>query len=394
MTATLPATASELRRHNTARVLRALRDDGPLSRTALARRTGLAKATVGAIVGDLRSAGAVEERAHDASARGRPSRPVDLHGGRFVALGVEVNVDYVALVGLGLSRETVLSRQIGVGGGAPTVDAVETVVRDAATGLRDDGHTLLGVTVAVPGLVDRDGVRVTYAPNLGWSDVDVGGVLRDALETGAVRVDNDANCAALAETACGVARGCGDIVYLTGAVGIGAGIVVGGSAMRGGLGYAGEVGHMRIADPDALCGCGRSGCWEAAIGLRAMLRAVGLAETVAGGGPMAIGQRVAELAAEDSGVRARLDEVADSLAAGAAMLANAIGPQLIVLGGYFVPLGPWLLPKVRATLRTEVFAGPGCRAELSTLGLRAAAIGAASQILDDVYEARLVLPGR
>ncbi|MGH3357467.1 MAG: MarR family transcriptional regulator, partial [Nocardioidaceae bacterium] len=84
----IPATTSGLRRHNTARVLRALRDRGPLSRTDIARHTGLAKATVGTIVADLGATGAVEEHATDTSSRGRPSRPVGLDGRRFVALGV------------------------------------------------------------------------------------------------------------------------------------------------------------------------------------------------------------------------------------------------------------------------------------------------------------------
>ena len=64
-----------------------------------------------------------------------------------------------------------------------------------------------------------------------------------------------------------------------------------------------------------------------------------------------------------------------------------------MLGGYFVPLGGYLLPAVREALRTEVFAGPGCRAELSSLGLGAAAVGAASRGLADVFDARVALPG-
>lgn len=393
MTTTAPATSGELRRHNTARVLRALRDDGPSSRTALAARTGLAKATVGAIVGELTAVGAVLEGPTGTSARGRPSRPVALDGSRFASLGVEANVDYLTSVALDLSGREILSVARPPDATAPSVSSVAGMVREAADRLRRQGRTLLGVTVAVPGLVGRDGEVVTYAPNLRWNDAHIGGPLREVLGPDTpVRVENDANCAALAETMAGAAAGVDDLLYLTGTVGIGAGIVTGGSIMRGGLGYAGEVGHMRIGASRARCGCGRRGCWEAEVGLRAMLRAVGMSER-AGDDPVATGERVAAAARTDRNVRDGLGTVAERLADGAAVLANTLSPELIVLGGYFVPLGAYLLPAARDALRTDVFAGAGCRAELSTLGIGAAAVGAASQGLADVFEARVALPG-
>ena len=73
-----------------------LRREGPATRTELAQRTGLAKATVGVIVADLEGAQAVVEEESRTGARGRPGRPVALRGDRFLALGLELNVDYVA----------------------------------------------------------------------------------------------------------------------------------------------------------------------------------------------------------------------------------------------------------------------------------------------------------
>ena len=89
-------------------------------------------------------------------------------------------------------------------------------------------------------------------------------------------MSNDANCAAYAETHHGAATDSSHVLYLTGTVGIGAGIVEGGDLVRGAAGFAGEVGHMPVGEPSALCGCGRQGCWEASIGLH---RALGFKET-------------------------------------------------------------------------------------------------------------------
>ena len=384
-----PAAAGQLRLHNTALVLRALRDRGPLSRTDLARHTGLAKATVGTIVFDLTSTGVVVDGTAERAPRGRPSRPVELTGNRFAALWVEANVDYVSAVALDLTGGTVLAEERPVH--SPSPETLATLVREIAERLASERRRLLGVAAAVPGLVDSSSGRVAYAPNLQWSDVDLAKGLHAALPADiAVTIDNDANCAALAEASHGAARGVRDVLYVTGTVGIGGGIVSGGTIVRGGFGYAGEVGHMQIGDPERRCGCGRLGCWEAVIGLRAMLEAVG--DPVSDSGdPMAVAAEVAERAEHDARVRAGLAEVARWLARGATVLANALNPSVIVLGGYFAPLGPWLLPPVREALATGVFGEPPCRVELSTLGLRAAAIGAATQSVTAVFDGRVPL---
>ena len=63
-----------------------------------------------------------------------------------------------------------------------------------------------------------------------------------------------------------------DLVYLTGEVGVGGGVIVAGQLLRGAGGLSGEVGHTSLGDPDVVCGCGRRGCWETAVGLSALLR--------------------------------------------------------------------------------------------------------------------------
>ena len=201
-------------------------------------------------------------------------------------------------------------------------------------------------------------------------------------------VDNDANCAARAESARGVAAGVDDFVYLTGTVGLGAGIVSGGRVLRGARGLAGEVGHLRVGDDRDRCACGRTGCWEALVGLRGLERATGV-DVVAGRGPRDVrrtaGHRPLGAARPGSGgVR--------HSARGVAQLAATLDPQMVVLGGAFVPLAEVLVPPVEAALATG-FTGPGAQVALSTLGLHAASVGAAVDALEDVYSGRRSLIG-
>ncbi|QKD99928.1 ROK family transcriptional regulator [Nocardioides marmotae] len=364
----------QLRRANTAVVLQSLRRRGPASRAELAQRTGLAKATVGAIVADLEEAGAVVEEAPAQPARGRPSRPVALRPGAHLGLGLELNVDYVSAVVVDLAGAVLASESRAAG-----EDRVEVLLALAAELRATHPGPLLGATVAVPALVRDDDRTVAWAPNLPLHGDGLVAHLAAALGC-EVRVVNDANCAAYAEAHHGAARGVDHALYLTGTVGIGAGIVVGGQLVQGAAGFAGEVGHMPVGDPTAPCGCGRRGCWEASIGLHAVLEAVGMPELDT---PVTTAEAVAARAADDPAARATVERVGRDLGLGLAILSGVLDPAVVVLGGYFVPLGDLVLEPARrvldARLASEVQVRPELR--LGTLGLRAAALGAAEQSL-------------
>jgi predicted NBD/HSP70 family sugar kinase len=371
-------------------VLRLLRETGGLSRAELARRSGLAKATVGTIVGQLRVAGAVAEDEatpqDQQTVRGRPSTPLVVSGHGLAGLGIEVNVDYVAVTSVDLAGREIAFEERPLDGERPDLEEVFGLARGEVRRLESRGIEVLGLTVAVPGLIDRDRGVVVNAPNLGWSEVPLAEALaRDLGDEIPVAVDNDANCAARAERAHGVAVGVDDLVYLTGTVGLGAGIVQGGRVLRGSRGLAGEVGHMRVGE-DESCGCGRRGCWEALVGLRALEHATGV-PVAAGEDPVAYAARLVETA----GTAPAIAAVADALARGVALLSATLDPRMVVLGGSFVPLGALLLPAVEQALAAG-FTGPGCTVALSDLGLHAASVGAAIDSLDDVYTGRRSLP--
>ncbi|MGD9962081.1 ROK family protein [Nocardioides sp.] len=387
-----PVGSESLRRQNTARLLGSLRRSGPATRAQLAKRTGLAKATVGVIVADLAASGAVDEDGSRTEGRGRPGRPVRLRERTFLGLGLEVNVDYVSAVVLDLAGRIQLSETRPVAPGTPLAGhPVLDLVRAVGERFPPAEHTLVGVTVAVPGLVRGDNRTVAWAPNLGLD----GPLLADALEASlegrvAVRVDNDANCAALAEAHHGAATDTGFALYLTGTVGIGAGLLNDGHLVHGASGFAGEVGHMPIGDPAALCGCGRLGCWEATIGLHAMLARTGMPELAT---PLRSAEHVAERAAGDPKLSALVAAVGRDVGMGLATLANVLDPAVIVLGGYFVPLGELILGPARRVLDERLASAAQDRPELrfSTLGIQAAATGAAEQSLRGVFAGEVAI---
>jgi predicted NBD/HSP70 family sugar kinase len=251
----------------------------------------------------------------------------------------------------------------------------------------------------VPGLVRSvDGVA-TYAPNIGWHDVPVLDGLRARVDLDCpIRVENDANLSAIAEWSMGSEARTSDLVFLTGEVGVGGGVIVADQLLRGAGGLSGEVGHTSLGDPDIVCGCGRRGCWETVVGLAALLREAADPDDPVHDPARDLETRLAEIArraeAGDERTVAALDKVGTALGNGAAVLINLFNPQVVILGGYFAVLGRFLTEPMTAELRARVF-GPdlaGARVVLSTLGFTAAVRGGAHVALESVFDDPTLVP--
>jgi len=234
----------------------------------------------------------------------------------------------------------------------------------------------------VPGLVDAEG-ELAVAPNLGWSDVPIARLLDEALERPpyVVRVENEANLGAVAELVDGAGRGLRDFVYVSGEIGIGAGVVLGGELFRGASGFAGEFGHLTIDPFGPPCGCGGRGCLERLAGQDALLRLAGWDPRMRceGARPEWPGSMLAESAREGHArTLEALNQVGHTLGIAIASLANLLDPEAVLLGGYLAPLAEWLRPPIEAELETRALAGRRmrCRVLPARLGGEAAVRGA------------------
>ena len=135
-----------------------------------------------------------------------------------------------------------------------------------------------------------------------------------------------------------------------GEVGVGGGIVADGRLLRGRQGYAGEFGHMIVEPGGRRCGCGRVGCWETVVGLRALLDAAADPDDPVRDPALGLDDRLAEINRRadlgDTRTLAALDQVGGWVGVGAAILANALNPGAIVLSGYFAEVGRHMRPAI------------------------------------------------
>ncbi|MEU8297915.1 ROK family protein [Micromonospora sp. NPDC048909] len=364
----------------------------PPSRADLAAETGLTRATVSAVVEDLITGRLVTEAEPAPRAgAGRPARGLVLAGDGPAGLGLEVNVDYLAVCVVDLAGQlrhhTVHRADLRPVSPADALARLVELAGQARADVAAQGLTLAGAALAVPGLVDDAGM-VRLAPNLGWRDVPVPAVLAghpplteqvDGVPP--LVVDNEANLAALGELHAGPA-GPASFLHISGEVGIGAGIVLDGALFRGARGWSGEIGHIPIRPEGRPCRCGGRGCLEQYAGQEAILAAAGLAGADLPADTAAT--RLAELAGAgaEHALRA-LDEAGVALGVAVASVVNLLDLDTVVLGGGYAPLTPWLRSPVLAEISRRVLTAAWSPVTVrpATLGADAAVLGAAGSVV-------------
>lgn len=384
------------------RIIRIIRDGGPLSPADIARRSGFAKSTVSLYVERLLSAGLVREEIKSGGKR----RTLKVAESAGYVVGVDLGQTHLN-VGLCDLEANILETSYGRvdfshQGPEAVLDRIVEATRALVSRSGFLPAELFGVGVGLPGPVDYiHGVPVSPPVMPGWDRFPVASQLARELAC-PVFVDNDANVMALAEREKGVADGERDFMVVKAGSGIGAGIVVDGRIYRGAKGAAGDIGHIGIDGVETLCRCGNRGCLEAVAGGKALTL---LAEEAARSGSspflashLAAGKIInPELLALGAahGDEECLHIVIDAgkaLGNVLAKLVNFFNPSLIVIGGGLSDLGERYLASIRESIyhRSTPLATSDLVIKRSGLRDRAGVTGAAVLVLDEIFSQRNV----
>lgn len=324
-----------VRMHNLSTVLTIAHHVGPVSRSDVTRETGLNRSTIGALVGELVELGLVTESGPNANLRvGRPS-PVISPNPRIAALAVNPEIDSVTVGLVGLDGRVQQRRRVALDR-VPTPDEAVAAAADAIAGLIETASVdrIVGIGVAMPGLVRPTDGLVRRAPHLGWIDVPFAQMLTDASGL-PVRASNDAQLGAYAEHVFGAGVGVSELIYVNGgSSGIGGGVILGGAAFTGAAGHAGELGHVRVGSSDAVDSGGLVGTLEAEVSRAGLLGPLGLE----GKSVDADGLTAAVLASSDPAVREEVHRQLELLATALGTALTLFNPRLVVLGGFLATI--------------------------------------------------------
>lgn len=383
-------------------LLRLLREQPGQSRADLAVKSGLTRATVSALVKGLIDEGwLVESDAQAKGALGRRPTPLSLDSSCIILLGADLGPDTLRVVAATVNGEVLDSAQAALASLDADAACGQLVQMLLALAVRVSTPVsrLLGVGVGLHGPVDKRSGVLEFAPNIGWRNLDIGrrvGAALAATDLKSVPVyyQNEADLAAVGESEFGARPAADPLVYVSCGVGVGAGIVLNDALFTGATGSAGEIGHTTLVIDGASCSCGRFGCAEAYIGLRAVATAAGcLKDSQIDHAALRMRMQTG-----DAGARAAFAQAGTLLGVLLQNVWVTFNPQIIVLGGETVTLGgEVLVDAARAVLRD--YAGRAGLApptiELARHSDLAVAVGGAGYVLHAVlhpYQSALYAP--
>lgn len=276
-------------------------------------------------------------------------------------------------------------------GPSAVIQQIELSVRDAM--MHSDGKKAVGIGIGAPGVVDDEGV-VKSPPNMAqWNEIPLAREVKKIFRRYQIKVENDANAAAIAESKFGAGRRFPDFLFVIWGTGVGGGIILDHKIYRGPSGGAGEIGHISIHYEGPECNCGNHGCVEAYVGQRYLSQRTAerlktqpesmIAQLVGGDLSKLEPVYIAQAAQQgDQLAREILTEAASLLGVAIAGVMNTMDLRVSIIGGGISAAGDFVLDAVQESVRSRVLTPlrPGIKVLQAQLGNNAGILGAAGLV--------------
>ena len=367
-----PGSTASLRTANQRRVVEALRasTESELSQAEISRATELAPATVSNIVKDLSAAGFLESE----SGAGRRGAQVKIARGAGLVAGVDFGHSHLQIALGDLSGHvlaTVVRPLKSQHAHAEGLTLATELLDKLLAGQGAARSELRAVGMGLPAPIATSGTIDSGSILPGWVGINAAEVATETFGVPTL-VDNDANLGALAESALGAGVGSTSMAYLKISSGVGCGLILDGKIFRGGLGTAGEIGHLTMDENGPLCRCGSRGCLEAYVGADALI-----AQFAARQIDITASELIALALGGDTGAQRLIEDSGRHLGRAAAILANVLGLELLIIGGDMIGAGDLLFDGIRNGIRRHALdpVAKTVRVEQAALGDKSSAIG-------------------
>ncbi|NLW56036.1 MAG: ROK family transcriptional regulator [Firmicutes bacterium] len=355
---------SLIRSFNVVSVLQTIYREGACSRTKLAEITKMSPATITRITSELLEQGIITEHGIGQSNGGRRPVFLKLSYDKLYIIGIQIRRDQVAL-GLSDLKGKLMSKSAY----SPYSLEPNTLVRELVQEFNSllekakvKKEHILGVGVAISGIVDSNRGVLLQSVNLGWRDVKIAEILEDNLDFPVV-VENDANAAALAELWFGGAQKASNFLYLKTSAGVGAGIVYDRKLLTGPRGMAGEIGHIPLQKNGRPCRCGQRGCLETYLYLPDVLKRY----------QMETGQEIKDCfelfnkaRSGDPVANQILEELVDTLSMAVSLSGGLLDLDMVVIGGIWANFKELLIDRLERHFQT-VLARTGLHKKFSVI---------------------------
>lgn len=363
--------------------------DGPVSRAALSRATGLSKQTMSQVIAGLEQAKLVQAVGLCRGPIGRSATAFEIVRSAAHALGVDSGGSKTSMALADLSGEirAETTEPTDPRGGRYVIDQIRTMAGGLAEGIGADIGSVKSVVVGTPGVIGPGLGTIALVPNIkGLSEFNVSRVLGQHFGQ-AVTIENDVNLAMLGEVWRGCAADCQNAAFIALGTGVGLGLISNGKLVRGASGAAGEIAYLPIGDDTTSPAAREVGAFELEVGSLGIVRRY---RAAGGEGIETVRDVFARLGVGDPIASTVLDATARTIALAIAAVQAITDSELVVLGGS-VGVRSELVERVQRAM--PVVFGRPVRIAASALGSRAGLVGAVSAAVHRLHNDLFGIPG-
>ncbi len=373
-----------IRRWNLSTIFKVIQEKGPISRVELTKITGYSAGTVSNHVRTLIEKGFVIETNKGVSSGGRKPVKLMINSDKAYILSIEIEVKQIKIVIFNLNMKAVSLSTIPIIAKDNYLDTLKQIFSEIDR-MIEEKHLklddLLGIGVAVPGLIDKAKGILEFAPNLGWKGVPITRIFKETYNLPII-LNNEAKAAAIGERAL-VYPKVNNMVFVSINEGIGCGIFLNGKLYRGASGNAGEFGHITIDTDGPLCHCGNRGCWEIFASENYIMNNYLKLPT---SNPRLSKKEVYQLGKNgDQRIRAIFSETGKNIGIGLVNIINGLSPELLVIGGGIVNIKEFIYEEMIKRLQESALSVNYKKTNIkfSKLGSLAAVYGMAELIINE-----------
>jgi glucokinase-like ROK family protein len=391
---------------NKIRIINIIREHNQVSRADISKISGISAPTVTRIVDTLiNDTGLVREVGIGESSGGRRPTLVELASQENYVIGVDLGTTHIDGVLANLNAETIVDLRCETKieeGFDNIIERVTDIICELRNNPKSKGKTILGVGLAVPGLINRYKNIIEVSPDLHWEYVDLKKILQQKCDL-PLKFDNVTRVMALGELWYGIGDKSKYFAVINIGYGIGAGIVIDGHLLYGPYGMAGEFGHITMEkDSKHKCACGNFGCLEALSSGHAIAQRI--KDAIKNGESSILAndysnidkidtKLVAQAARDGDALSKRVfDESVDYLGTAISGLINLISPENVLIGGGVSQADDLIFNRIenivsKRTIKTRT---RNITIKPVTFGINAATKGAVALILNEVLNLNFI----
>ena len=372
-----------VKKKNKEMVLQTIIALAPLSRADIAQRSGLNKATVSSLVGELIQEELIYESGTGESSGGR--RPVMLlfNERAGYSIGIDIGVNYIFGIVTDLMGNVIHEKNHTIHKPLSFDQQIQLVIETIDTLIAqtpDSKYGVIGIGIGVPGIVDNHG-KVLLAPNLKWKDINLVNMLKREFDY-PILVENEANAGAYGEKRFGAGQESNHILYVSAGIGIGVGFILNGELFRGNNGYAGESGHMTIVKNGQKCECGNAGCWEAYASEHSLLKQAKEYTHLA---DATLEEMIRFAGKKDEDTIQLFQGIGSYMGTGITNLIKTFNPELVIIGNRLAKAQDWIEKPILESVQDELlpFHQTDMKIKFSKLSTYSTALGVAAFTIEE-----------